>query len=60
MYNGKEISLQRSGVCRGSKVAPVLSNIFLGRVDRNVESSLGDEVIKVLCYVDEFFIFFKN
>uniref|UniRef100_A0A131YMF4 Tick transposon n=1 Tax=Rhipicephalus appendiculatus TaxID=34631 RepID=A0A131YMF4_RHIAP len=52
--------IQRSGVCIGSKVAPVLSNIFLGMVDTNVKSRLGDSVMKVLRYVDDFFIFVKD
>lgn len=51
---------QRSGVCIGSKVAPVLSNIFLARVDRNIDKRGEDVVIKVLRYVDDFLVFVKK
>lgn len=51
---------QRSGVCIGSKVAPALSNIFLGRVDRSIENSLDGAVIKVFRYVDDFLVFVKK
>nr|XP_054930737.1 uncharacterized protein LOC129386656 [Dermacentor andersoni]XP_054930738.1 uncharacterized protein LOC129386656 [Dermacentor andersoni] len=51
---------QKSGICIGSKVAPVLTNIFLGSVDRNIESNLDDRTLKVLRYVDDLLIFVKS
>lgn len=54
----ENVFMQKLGICIGQKVAPVLSNIFLGRVERIVQSNLGDDVIRVLCYGDDFFFFY--
>lgn len=35
------IYVQKSGICIGSKVAPLLSDIFLARVDQSIHSAIG-------------------
>uniref|UniRef100_A0A6M2D1N9 Putative tick transposon ovary overexpressed n=1 Tax=Rhipicephalus microplus TaxID=6941 RepID=A0A6M2D1N9_RHIMP len=47
---------QKNGVCIGSKVAPVLSTIFLSKVDRLVDSDLGGKSLKIFRYVDDYLI----
>lgn len=52
------IFVQRNGICIGSCVAPVLSNIFLWKPDVSLEGTLGSEgVKKVFRYVDDYLIF---
>lgn len=51
------IFLQKSGVCIGSKVAPLLSDIFLCKVDRALERELSGMVKKVYRYVDDYIVF---
>lgn len=48
--------VQNSGVCIGSKVAPILSDIFLARVDRNIHSGLLGMVKKVFRFVDDYLV----
>ncbi|XP_040079191.1 uncharacterized protein LOC115318693, partial [Ixodes scapularis] len=53
--------LQKSGVCIGSCVAPVLSDIYLGAVDCVIESALeGKNVNKVARYVDDFLVILQD
>ncbi|KAM7293246.1 uncharacterized protein ISCGN_026376 [Ixodes scapularis] len=53
--------LQKSGVCIGSCVAPVLSDIYLGAVDCAIESALeGKNVNKVARYVDDFLVILED
>lgn len=52
----KGVYVQKSGVCIGSKVAPVLSNIFLAKVDRAIEANMNGLVRKVYRYVDDYII----
>lgn len=51
-----ELYTQKSGICIGSKVAPVLSDIFLSKVDRDLERNLHGMCTKVFRYVDDFLI----
>lgn len=52
--------VQKTGVCIGSKVAPVLSNIFLGKMDRQIDLNLGGAATKIVRYVDDFLVFVKS
>lgn len=53
--------LQKTGVCIGSCVAPILSDIFLGEVDSAVAGALeATSVRKVLCYVDDFLVVYER
>lgn len=42
-----DVFLQKSGVCIGCKVAPILSDIFLSKVDRDLDVSLSGMVKNV-------------
>ncbi|KAH8024116.1 hypothetical protein HPB51_021737 [Rhipicephalus microplus] len=55
-WKGK-VFAQKSGVCIGSCVAPILSTIFLAKVDRAIQGSLFDLAIKVFRYVDDYLVF---
>lgn len=48
--------VQNSGVCIGLKVAPVLSDIFLARIDRNIHKGLFCLAKKVSQFVDDFLV----
>lgn len=50
------LSEPHAGVFIGSRVAPVLSNIFLGKVDVNLEEVLGSKVVCVARYVDDYLV----
>ncbi|CAN7950250.1 unnamed protein product [Ixodes hexagonus] len=53
--------LQKQGVCIGSCVAPILSDIYLSGVDRAVESDLGASAVKrVFRYVDDFLVLYEG
>lgn len=52
-----ETYIQAGGVCIGSKVAPILSRIFLGSIDREVAKDLECVAYKVYRYVDDYLIF---
>lgn len=43
---GSKVYVQKAGICIGSRVAPVLSNIFISRVDRSIENELVDSNLK--------------
>lgn len=47
-------------MCIGSSAAPVLSNIFLACVDKKIEQNIGDLVVKVVRYVDDFLVIVKT
>ncbi|XP_040070667.3 uncharacterized protein LOC120843379, partial [Ixodes scapularis] len=57
-YEG-DTFLQKSGICIGSSVAPVLSDIYLARCDRGIAGRLDGRVLKVLRYVDDYLIVLK-
>lgn len=48
---------QKTGVCIGSKVAPVLSSIYLGGIDKKINENLGAAATKIVRYVDDFLVF---
>ena len=52
--------VQRSGVCIGSRVAPVLSNIFLGKIGSALEQKLKNTTRKIFRYVDDFLVFIDS
>ncbi|CAN7997046.1 unnamed protein product, partial [Ixodes hexagonus] len=59
-FNDK-LFIQRKGICIGSCVAPVLCNIFLANVDRDLNGVLNaDNVLKVFRYVDDFLVLLKT
>ena len=58
-WEGKQF-IQKSGVCIGSRVAPVLSDIFLSTVDRLVDCEARDLVVKIFRYVDDYLILFRK
>lgn len=50
--------LQKSGVCIGSCIAPILSDLFLSYLDRHISLQVqGTAVFKIFRYVDDFLIF---
>ncbi|XP_065304288.1 uncharacterized protein [Dermacentor albipictus] len=52
------IYLQKQGVCIGSCIAPILSDLFLARCDKAFAARVGDlGVLKVFRYVDDFLVF---
>lgn len=57
---GDETFIQTTGVCIGSKVAPVLSTIFLSSVDRELAKDLDGVVTKVFRYVDDYLVVGSN
>lgn len=54
-FEGK-LYLQREGICIGSRIAPVLSNIFLGCIDEDIEQELGWCGVKIFRYVDDYLV----
>ncbi|XP_040069744.3 uncharacterized protein LOC120842657 [Ixodes scapularis] len=52
-----KVYVQKSGVCIGSRVAPVLSNIFLAKVDRALDGLLKAPAKKIFRYVDDYLVF---
>ncbi|XP_042150264.1 uncharacterized protein LOC120836611, partial [Ixodes scapularis] len=54
------VYVQKSGVCIGSRVAPMLSSIFLGKVDRALEHRLANNTKKVVRYVDDYLVFVEK
>lgn len=58
-YDGR-VYIQRKGICIGSCVAPVLCNIFLSAIDRDLACVFDDaKVQKVFRYVDDFLVILK-
>lgn len=58
-WEGK-VYAQRSGVCIGSRVAPILSSIFLGSVDRALQKQLCGLATKIVRYVDDYLVFVNS
>ncbi|XP_075556505.1 uncharacterized protein LOC142588547 [Dermacentor variabilis] len=59
-FNDK-LYVQRQGICIGSCVAPVLCDIFLASIDRDLHSSFDDRFyLKAFRYVDDFLILLKS
>lgn len=56
-----KLFIQRKGVCIGSCIAPILSDLLLASFDRNLESKLDQtSTVKVMRYVDDFLIFYRT
>lgn len=55
-----KVFTQKSGICIGSRVAPVLSDIFLSCVDRVLHTDFGEMVLKVFRYVDDYMILLRR
>ncbi|XP_075539153.1 uncharacterized protein LOC142573775 [Dermacentor variabilis] len=54
---GSSMFVQKSGVCIGSKVAPVLSDIYLSRVNRKLQNNLKELAVHTFRYVDDYLVF---
>nr|XP_054921432.1 uncharacterized protein LOC126519934 [Dermacentor andersoni] len=54
---GSSMYVQKSGVCIGSKVAPVLSDIYLSRVNRKLRNNLKELAVHAFRYVDDYLVF---
>lgn len=52
----KDLFVQKSGVCNGSRVPPTLREIFLSRVDRLLEKSLLGLHKRAFRYVEDYLI----
>src|SRR5690606_40642211 len=55
---GEEKWRQKSGICIGSKIAPILSNIFAAAFDRKLDLELQTKGVKgsIYRYVDDFLV----
>ncbi|XP_077553602.1 uncharacterized protein LOC144168506 [Haemaphysalis longicornis] len=59
-YSGS-LYLQKEGVCIGSSLAPVLSDLLLASLDRQLQMALeGKSVVKTFRYVDDYLVVFKK
>ncbi|XP_072145380.1 uncharacterized protein [Dermacentor andersoni] len=57
-FNDK-LFVQKDGICIGSCIAPILSEIFLSQFDKRVAARIKQEkrVVKCFRYVDDFIVF---
>ncbi|XP_077485089.1 uncharacterized protein LOC144095176 [Amblyomma americanum] len=56
-----ELFVQRQGVCIGSCVAPLLSDLLLAKADRRLkEALLSTNVVRVFRFVDDFLVVYKT
>lgn len=54
---GSELFVQKNGICIGSCVAPVLCDIFLSCIDRDLESTIDNgSVLQIFRYVDDLLV----
>uniref|UniRef100_A0A224Z125 Tick transposon n=1 Tax=Rhipicephalus zambeziensis TaxID=60191 RepID=A0A224Z125_9ACAR len=53
---------RKKGVCIGSCLAPILSDLFLAKIDRRLSPTLGQptEGITIFRFVDDFMVFFNS
>lgn len=59
-YSGS-LYLQKEGVCIGSSLAPVLGDLLLASLDRQLQMALeGKSVVKTFRYVDDYLVVFKK
>uniref|UniRef100_L7LXN1 Putative tick transposon n=1 Tax=Rhipicephalus pulchellus TaxID=72859 RepID=L7LXN1_RHIPC len=55
-WNGKP-HLQKEGICIGSCIAPILSDLFFAKLDRTVSGDLSDyRSMRIFRFVDDFLI----
>lgn len=60
IFEGKMFT-QKSGVCNGAGVAPVLSDILQAKVDSDINSHVqGTEVDNIFRYVNDFLVILKT
>ncbi|XP_049270946.1 uncharacterized protein LOC125758156 [Rhipicephalus sanguineus] len=53
--------IQKDGICIGSCIAPILSDIFLSRIDRSINLHLDIlNIKKVFQYVDDYLVLLTN
>ncbi|XP_037517937.1 uncharacterized protein LOC119394697 [Rhipicephalus sanguineus] len=52
--------VQKAGICIGSRVAPVLSDLLLAQFDRGLEASGLPNVVKIFRFVGDFLVLFKR
>uniref|UniRef100_A0A224Z9X5 Tick transposon n=1 Tax=Rhipicephalus zambeziensis TaxID=60191 RepID=A0A224Z9X5_9ACAR len=55
------VYIQTNGVCIGSSIAPILSDLFLAHLDRRLQNQLKvSRLTKVFRYVDDFLVIFNT
>lgn len=56
-----DLYIQRQGICIGSYVAPVLSNIFLASIDHDINNACGDgSVLRIFRYAGDYLVLLKE
>ncbi|XP_064470235.1 uncharacterized protein LOC135384986 [Ornithodoros turicata] len=55
-----EYLIQKQGICIGSCLAPVLSDIVLARLDREIAGRVQNEVVRVFRYVDDYLVVLRH
>lgn len=55
-----DLYIQKEGVCIGSCLAPILSDLLLARVDRQLQEALSVQgILKTFRFVDDFLVVFE-
>lgn len=54
------IYVQKSGICIGFKFALILSDLYLIKIDKQLEDTLGNCIIKYLRYADDYLMCFSG
>lgn len=54
------VFVHKSGIFVGSKVAPIFSDIYLSKVDHELDRSLGERVLRIFRYDDYYVILCSN
>lgn len=54
-----ECFIQKNGICIGSCLAPILSEIFLAQCDKRIAACLDKSVVRCFRYVDDFLLILK-
>ena len=56
-----QVFLQKAGVCIGSCIAPVLSDLYLASLDKKLNEELsGFSVAKIFRFVDDFLVIINS
>jgi hypothetical protein len=64
LYNGKYYT-QITGICIGCRIAPILSKIYLGKVNRQIQVDIDSrgarDLIRLILFVDDYFcLYLRN
>lgn len=49
----------KQGTSIGSAVAPLLSNLYVAKLDRDIQKRMKDEVLAIFRYVDDYLVFHR-